>query len=503
MYCKILYSTLLLLMAIVGVSCAPTPLPLSEQQASKADQDTVKWQPCYQPEFAEWFPFYPPADTLQCAVIDVLVEPFTQSKDEATVIKLAVSRLPATGNSVQKLGTLISISGGPGQSGLDIYPTDSAAFSRLSRHFDIIGYAPRGVYPTTPTVKCSLVERVLHPEDPQDFVKGCWEHTPADLLSQLGADYSIDDIEAIRQAIAEPKISLISYSYGTKIAALYAEKYPEHLRAGVLDGVVNLNETDTQINLNQAASLQKTFERFVSQCHEQDDCYFFATSTIKQAEAKLAKLYNYIEANELYDYDEQRISSANMSWVFYSLLMWPDQWPLFNQLLLDIDNKDFRSLKIHIADEKNNIDYATFTAIICADGAPDAAQKASYIDDVKSIIAVSTWDSFRKFTDEEMLDACYYWPIKGSDTPHAPKLSTAAPPLLLVAQTDDFATPYANAVAMQKYLKSTLLTRQGDGHTLALSDTSRCVDNKVVDYLIGPNKIVTSTIEDENLYCAK
>lgn len=517
MFCKLLFSTLLAFTTLINVSCAPTSSASFEQQRTSSEDsvissahntNAVKWQSCHQPQFDAWFPAYPPMETLQCAVIDVPVQPSTDSSEpsktsEPTVIKLAVSRLPATGNEIQKLGTLISISGGPGQSGLDVYPVDSAAYKRLSRHFDIIGYAPRGIYPTTPTVKCSPVERVLYPEDPQSFVKGCWKYTPADLLTQLGADYAIDDIEAIRKAIAAPKVSLIGYSYGTKIAALYAEKYPEHLRAGVLDGVVNLNETETQVNLNQAASLQRTFEHFVEQCRLQESCYFSDTTTLKEAEAKLATLYNYIENNDVYDYDHQLISTGNMSWVFYGLLMWPDQWPLFNEVLFDIENKDFQSLKEHISDEKDNIDYATFSAIICADGAPNKAQKARYIDDVKSIIAVSTWDSYRSFTNEEMLGACYYWPIEGSDTPHVPKLAATAPPLLLVAQTDDFATPYINAVAMQKYLKSTLLTRQGDGHTLALSDLSPCVDNGVVDYLIGPNKIIKTKTKNDNLYCSK
>lgn len=516
MYFRVLYSTLLVFTAIICSSCAPTQTPSTHQKPIEDSdhldkkntpyfnqESAIDWQPCVQPKFTDWFLSYSQVDSLECATLEIPLVQAVDGTNKPTVVKLAISRLPATGNKIQKLGTLISISGGPGQSGLDVSPIDSAAYKKLSKHFDIIGYAPRGVYPTTPTVKCSTVQRQLYPEDVQKFVKGCWEYTPADLLAQLGADYAIDDIEAIRQALGEPKINLIGYSYGTKIAALYAEKYPEHLRAGVLDGVVNLNETDSQVSLNQAASLQQTFERFVSHCDQQERCYFSDTNTVEEAEAKIAKLYHYIENNDIYDYDAQRISPMNMSWVFYGLLMWPDQWPVFNELLFNIENKNFEYLKAHISDEKDNIDYATFTAISCADGAPDKVQKANYLDEVKRIIAVSTWDSYRKFTNDEMLDACYYWPLTGSDIPHAPKLSTAAPPLLLVAQTDDFATPYINAVAMQRYLKSTLLTRKGDGHTLALFNWSVCVDNEVVNYLINPNKVIKTKAVDDNIYCAK
>lgn len=515
MFSKIFYAGLLAFTTSLSASCAPAQEPLSAELRAEADdasaaaiaaeKSTIDWQPCEQPNFTNWFADYAEVDALQCATLDVPLATKLDHSAKPTVIKLALSRLPATGSAKDKLGALISIAGGPGQSGLDVSPIDSAAYKKLSKHFDIIGYAPRGVHPSTPTIKCSTVERMLLPEDIQSFAQGCWEHTPAELLTQLGADYAVDDIEAIRQALGAPKINLIGYSYGTKIAALYAEKFPEKLRAGVLDGVVNLNESELQVALNQAGELQKTFERFVTTCRQQSDCYFANTNTVKEAEAKLAKLYLSIENNKIYDFDQQRISAMNLSWVFNDLLTWPEQWPLFNELLVSISQQDFELLRLFIDESKNDVDYATFISIICADGAPTAAKKARYIDDIKRVDALMTWDDFRKFDDEELLDACYYWPVAGSDVPHIPKLSASAPPLLLVAQTNDSATPYVNAQAMQKYLNSILLTRRSDGHTLALADLSSCVDNQVVDYLIDPNSFanIKGAARQDNLYCAR
>ena len=516
----VFYASLLIVSAMVATSCSPNPSSPIEQKGINSDADadadadadkkgSINWQPCVQTKFANWFPSYAKVDSLECATIDI---PLTATEKDTsnnpakpTVIKLALSRLPATGSKQDKLGSLISISGGPGQSGLDVSPIDSAAYKKLSKHFDIIGYAPRGVHPTTPTVKCSTIERVLTPADLKSFAQGCWDYTPNDLLIQLGADYAVDDIDTIRQALGEPKINLIGYSYGTKIAALYAEKFPDQLRAGVLDGVVNLNETELQIAINQVTSVQTTFERFVSSCRKQTNCYFSDTTTIKAAEAKLAKIYRYIENNELYDLDGQRILPASLSTTIYDFLIWPEQWPMLNALLYQLENKDFEFYKLLINEAKDNTDFATFAAILCADGAPTAARKSSYIDDAKRIDALLTWDDFREFTDEEIVDACYYWPIQGSDVPHVPKLAASAPPLLLVAQTNDPATPYINALAMQQYLNSVLLTRRSDGHTLALSDVSRCVDNKVVDYLLDPNSFAKQKdgSRKDSLYCAK
>ncbi len=514
MLSKISRAALLAFTTVIFISCSPTQSPVTEKNGINSDnqannesaiKSAINWQPCAQTNFAKWFPSYAEVDSLECATIDVPLKQTAKTTDKPTVIKLALSRLPATGNKDEKLGTIISISGGPGQSGLDVSPIDSPAYAKLSKHFDIIGYAPRGVSPTMPTIKCGATERVLFPEDVQRFAQGCWEHTPADLLTQLGADYAVDDIEAIRQAIGAPKINLIGYSYGTKIAALYAEKFPEYLRAGVLDGVVNLNETELQVAVNQAVALQKTFERFISSCRQQTDCYFADTKTIKEAEAKLAKLYLYIENNKVYDFDNQLISPMNMSWVINDLLTWPEQWPLLNELFVSINDRDFELLKIFIDESKNDVNYATFISIICADGAPTSAKRANYIANIKRVDALLTWDDYREFDDKEILDACYYWPVAGSDVPHIPKLAASAPPLLLVAQTNDSATPYINAQAMQKYLNAILLTRRSDGHTLALSDLSRCVDNKVVDYLISPSSFANKQGEiiEDNFYCAR
>lgn len=497
------FALLITLVIIVFVLASGAPFPKSLSLINTANsQSTIEWQSCTLPDYEHWFAeFAENIDTLQCATLEVALadkplpaDKNAEAKDvtsmatkqSPTVIKLALSRLPATGN---KLGSLISIAGGPGQSGLDVSAVDSKAYKKLSKHFDIIGFAPRGVYPSTPNVICDPDNRVLYPEDSEAFAKGCWQHTPHDLLAQLGADYAVGDIEAIRQALAEPKISLIGYSYGTKIAALYAEKFPDKLRAAVLDGVVNLNEDEMLMQLNQEASVQQTFERFVAQCRLEPDCFFADTTTLAEAEAKIADIYSYFDRHDVRDLDNQRITPAHISWTLYGFMAWPDRWPILNEALQSLAERDFTLLQLMIDEDKGNVDYATFTAIDCADRAPTPAQKQHYLADSKRVEAQSTWDNHREPTRQELLDACYYWPVVGSDVMHAPVLNVQAPTLLLVAQTNDPATPYANAVAMQEYLNAALLTRDGDGHTLALSDLSRCVDNKVVAYLIDPKSI--------------
>ncbi|MEX0632198.1 alpha/beta hydrolase [Serratia ureilytica] len=70
--------------------------------------------------------------------------------------------------------------------------------------------------------------------------------------------------------------------------------------------------------------------------------------------------------------------------------------------------------------------------------------------------------------------------VPRQDRPHTPVASAALPPLLFVAQRYDPTTPYRNAQVMAAAFKSPLITRERDGHTLALNGIDSCVDESVV-----------------------
>jgi hypothetical protein len=78
---------------------------------------------------------------------------------------------------------------------------------------------------------------------------------------------------------------------------------------------------------------------------------------------------------------------------------------------------------------------------------------------------------------------CAYWPVR----PAAPvRLRGAgAPPILVVGNTRDPATPFRSAQALARDLKSgVLLGWNGDGHTAYMMGSS-CVDSAVDRYLIS------------------
>ena len=153
-------------------------------------------------------------------------------------VKLALTRQRAPNSH----GALLFIAGGPGQAGISPPVSKNAATQPLLRAYDIIGYSPRGVAPSLPTIACPAPEESGQVYESKVFVESCIQHMGADTLKYMSTRDAVEDVESIRRALGNERLNLVSYSYGTKVAALYAQRYPAHVRSVVLDGVVDLAE---------------------------------------------------------------------------------------------------------------------------------------------------------------------------------------------------------------------------------------------------------------------
>ena len=106
------------------------------------------------------------------------------------------------------------------------------------------------------------------------FVRACIEHTGLDVLKHISTREAVCDLEQIRKALGNEKLTAIGYSYGTKVVASYAEQFPQSVRALVLDGVVDLSEDYFTQRINQEKGFQATFERFAAYCAREGVCFY-------------------------------------------------------------------------------------------------------------------------------------------------------------------------------------------------------------------------------------
>ena len=144
-----------------------------------------------------------------------------------------------------RIGSLLANPGGPGAPGIPIVEDAEAYFTEeLLDRFDIVAWDPRGAGEST-AIDCGdeLDYFFATDKSPDDEARGrrrtsrrrasfaddC-ETRSGDLLPHLSSSATVDDMDAIRAALGEEKLTYLGFSYGTYLGALYADRYP-HARA--------------------------------------------------------------------------------------------------------------------------------------------------------------------------------------------------------------------------------------------------------------------------------
>lgn len=81
-------------------------------------------------------------------------------------------------------------------------------------------------------------------------INACIHNTGAEVIRHIGSHEAVYDIERIRQALGDKQLTAVAYSYGTQIAALYAERFPSSIRSIVFDGVVDIDDLNDNFHGN-------------------------------------------------------------------------------------------------------------------------------------------------------------------------------------------------------------------------------------------------------------
>jgi len=163
-----------------------------------------------------------------------LVVPENRSKPDSRLIALPVTRIRATGDNPTE--PIFWLAGGPGQSNME--------FSRLKGLIDnhdivLVGY--RGVDGLV-VLDCPEVEKAYKGVG-RDLFSDASASNIANSFSQCakrlqteGVDLDgytmvevVEDMETARIALRYDRVNLLSGSYGTRVAMIYAWKYPDSL----------------------------------------------------------------------------------------------------------------------------------------------------------------------------------------------------------------------------------------------------------------------------------
>ncbi|MFE6867788.1 alpha/beta fold hydrolase [Kitasatospora sp. NPDC057692] len=231
-----------------------------DDPGGRAARQTLRWERCA--------PDRPAA--LECATVTV---PLDYGDPGGRTIDLAVSRVRA-GSAKERHGVLLMNPGGPGASGLTL-PDDLAPRlpAEVRDRFDLIGFDPRGVGRSTP-VGCGLTKDeqvVQHTYAPATFAKDvAWARTVADkcraragdVLPHLTTRNTARDMDVVRAALGEKRISYLGHSYGTYLGAVYLQMFPRRSDRMVLDSALDPALTWRGTLRSAAAGAERAFTRW-------------------------------------------------------------------------------------------------------------------------------------------------------------------------------------------------------------------------------------------------
>ncbi|WP_439378154.1 alpha/beta hydrolase [Amycolatopsis lexingtonensis] len=225
-----------------------------------------------------------PTAGLECATLRV---PLDYAHPERT-IELTLSR--HAGVPGKRRGVLLMNPGGPGSPGLAMPAqlVQRMGGSGLPDAYDVIGFDPRGTAYSTP-VTCAMTPEqrgaVLGPyaDGPRDVVataakarvvaKQCGEASTKDLLPHMTTANTARDLDRIREALGENKISFYGVSYGSYLGAAYASMFPDRGDRFVLDSVLGPVGLDVRANQRFAEGFDDRFPDFAAWAAARDDVY--------------------------------------------------------------------------------------------------------------------------------------------------------------------------------------------------------------------------------------
>jgi pimeloyl-ACP methyl ester carboxylesterase len=429
---------------------------------------------------------------VECGNIEV---PFDYADPEQGSFVLYIKKHNAA-NPADRIGSMMVNPGGPGFGGSSLADDTEYYFSQdLIDRFDIIAWDPRGTGESTPAVNCvdtfdeyfGLDSPPETPEEKQALIDAsqafndkCAENSGT-ILPFISTKASAQDINSLRLALGEEKVSFFGFSYGSELGTTWATMFPETVRAIVVDGAVDPTASSIQEGMSQAKGFEGQLATFLKQCSERTTCEFHNNG---DAEAAFDKLVLDIDAKPLEVSKDRTLVTQGVLFTAVAQAMYSDYyWPQLSEALSAAqggDGKGILQLYDDYYQRKDDGTYGNeleaFLAISCLDdpGATSTEEVDSHIAD---FIAAAP----RLGGNFAYGYSCALWPVE-----QAAKVTITgkgAGPIVVVGTTGDAATPLSSTRKMAQGLEQgILIVVDANQHTGY--GANNCVVKAVDDYLI-------------------
>lgn len=450
--------------------------------AAAEPASTINWQDC--PDPAEV--------GVECATIEV---PLNWAKPNGEKIHLGLARRKAT-DPTKRIGSVLVDPGGPGGSGVGMIEFSDPFTPDVNARFDRIGFDPRGIN-TSSLLLCDTdlaqqSNEAKHPTSQAEFNQLATInralHDSCRANSGLLANHvdnlnTVRDMDAIRAALGEKKLTYVGYSYGSLMGQQYAEMFPHRVRALVMDGNMDHSLTTAwQFVSTETASVETAFVEFANWCDTTATCPLYGQDT----KAVYADLKARARAGTLVDPDGQPVDFYQLAGNMFSVV-YPQAWSYvadFMKILRDgtSDPAAFRTTSSTLSAAYAEIGEDPYPSIWCSDWNYPVRNYAEYAGLRASLSHKFPNIEWSPYVDHVM--TCVNSGTKNTN-PQRPLRVHGAPPLVMVGNVHDPATVYPWNVNAARQSGARLITYEGWGHT-AYGDggQSKCVNDAVDAYLI-------------------
>ncbi|PZG33510.1 peptidase [Spongiactinospora gelatinilytica] len=435
-----------------------------------------------------------PEQKVECATLRV---PLDHREPYGQTVELALNRVKGTASRDHNhLGALLVNPGGPGASGRDLARHVAAGLpAAISARFDVIGFDPRGVGASKPALTCVDAKTYYAPPrldhvprgaaqeqrllaQAREYATACGNRWSW-MLPHMTTENSARDIEAIRVALAEEKISYLGYSYGTYLGAVYATLYPARIRRLVLDSSVDPQGVWYKANLAQNYAFDQRHRDFLAWVARHNRVYRLGA---KAADVRFAW---YSMRDRLRGRPAGGlVGPSELDDIYtvagYSDRVWPTLADAFSAYVRKGGTKGLidayhRHGENDAAAENN---YAVYLSVQCRDAAWPREWSAWRADTTE----IHAKAPFLAWPNTWYNAPCASWAVPAAG-PVRVRSSGALPPILMLQTRHDAATPYAGALRLRRALGTASMVVEGGGNHGAGLAGNACVDRHLVAYL--------------------
>ncbi|MBQ1083024.1 MULTISPECIES: alpha/beta hydrolase [unclassified Nocardiopsis] len=438
---------------------------------------------------------------LECASVEV---PIDYDDPQAERAQIALMRLPATGEAEAE-GSLLINPGGPGGSGMSFVASLLPMWqdNPIAERFDVVGFDPRGVGASTPSLGCHTDEErdagdvpgfaavydITSAEQATELAQRCIDGSGGvDNLVNAGTTNVVRDVDILRAALGDEQLTYLGYSYGSELGAMYAATYPDKVRAIVLDGATSPELTALEFRRTQFIAAQERFDDVAALCAETSDCVLGPDPA--KATDRLHEILEPVVENPVLTSDGREVSVWDVYLGLTAGLASESTWPEVVSALTELDAGDADEMLV-LRDSyfergpdavyARNLD--TNIAVRCMDWPRPTSQELT--EHARELGDVAPMYDLDLLTGGTFHSECEAWPAPPTrNEPWLPADVEDLPETLVVSITGDPATPHGGGVAMAEALGANLLTVDGKQHGAYLLGGSSCVDEVVETYLL-------------------